>query len=94
MCARASWASGDQVRAALPLPIPLARPRGLPHPERRPPAVISFGFVVEPNGESVVVLRAGGSIATLRGEDRIDLDAVLPGFELTVRALFDTLQLE
>ncbi|MBA2447513.1 MAG: Uma2 family endonuclease [Chloroflexi bacterium] len=50
--------------------------------------------VVEPNGESVVVLRAGGSIATLRGEDRIDLDAVLPGFELTVRALFDTLQLE
>jgi len=27
----------------------------------------------------------------LRGTDRIDLDAVLPGFELTVEQLFDTL---
>ena len=50
--------------------------------------------IIEPNGESVVVLRADGSIMTLRDEDRIDLEAVLPGFELTVRALFDTLQLE
>jgi hypothetical protein len=30
-------------------------------------------------------------VELLRDTDRIDLDEVLPGFELTVDALFDTL---
>ena len=30
----------------------------------------------------------------LSGIDRIDLDSVLPGFELTVQALFDTLRID
>jgi hypothetical protein len=29
----------------------------------------------------------------LRGDDRIDLDSVLPGFQLTVRQLFNALSL-
>jgi Uma2 family endonuclease len=36
-----------------------------------------------PDGELVLI-----------GDDRIDLDSVLPGFELTVRALFATLQID
>ena len=32
--------------------------------------------------------------AVLTGDDRIDLDAVLPGFALTVQALFATLKIE
>jgi hypothetical protein len=31
---------------------------------------------------------------TCRGDDRIDLDAGLPGFELTVRDVFDALRLD
>ena len=50
--------------------------------------------VVDPEPESVILMRADASVTTLHGEDRIDLDAVLPGFGLTVRALFDTLQLD
>ncbi len=50
--------------------------------------------IVHPEAESVVLLRSDGSPVTLRGDDRIDLDAVLPGFELTVQALFDVLQLD
>lgn len=50
--------------------------------------------IVDPGPETVTLLHAGGGPTTLRGEDRIDLEAVLPGFELTVRALFDTLQLD
>src|SRR5215208_294445 len=47
-------------------------------------------LVVHPEGETVIRLAADGSLTTLRGDDRIDLDAVLSGFELTVRTLFDT----
>src|SRR5215208_4480233 len=53
---------------------------------------VQIVVVVHPEAESVTLVRSDGSTATLR-EDRIDLDAVLPGFELTVQALFDTLQL-
>jgi Uma2 family endonuclease len=55
---------------------------------------VEIVVVVHPEAESVTLVRSEGSTATLRGEDRIDLDAVLPGFELTVQALFDTLQLD
>lgn len=55
---------------------------------------VQIVVIVHPDHETVTLLRADANVTTLRGEDRIDLDAVLPGFELTVRALFDTLQLE
>ena len=55
---------------------------------------VAIVLVVHPEGETVIRLAADGSLTTLRGDDRIDLNGVLPGFELTVRALFDTLQME
>jgi Uma2 family endonuclease len=51
-------------------------------------------LVVDPDGESVILTRPGAEPATLRGQDRIDLDPVLPGFELTVEELFSTLQFD
>jgi hypothetical protein len=39
----------------------------------------------------VLVFRDGQPLRLLQGDDRIDLDEVLPGFELTVRAMFDAL---
>jgi Uma2 family endonuclease len=54
---------------------------------------VQIVVVVDPDAEAVTLLPADGSPITLRGDDRIDLDTVLPGFELTVCALFATLQL-
>lgn len=51
-------------------------------------------LIVDPDAEAIILLDPDGDTRTLRGDDRIDLDAVLPGFELTVRTLFDTLQLD
>ncbi len=48
-------------------------------------------LLVHPASESVRMFLADGSDTTLRGDDRIDLDSVLPGFDLTVRMVFDTL---
>jgi Uma2 family endonuclease len=42
---------------------------------------------------SVMLFRPGAAPRTLRGTDRIDLDDILPGFELTVRELFDSISL-
>lgn len=54
---------------------------------------VLIALLVQP--EQAIVRRFGpsGVEAVLRDGDRIDLDAVLPGFELTVRELFDTLYL-
>ncbi len=53
-----------------------------------------LAVVVDPDDEIVVLVRPDGSATTLRGDERIDLAPVLPGFELTVGELFATLQLE
>jgi Uma2 family endonuclease len=45
--------------------------------------------VVEPREETVMIFRPGQPLIVLQGDDRIDLDDVLPGFELTVRQLFE-----
>jgi Uma2 family endonuclease len=55
---------------------------------------VEIVVIVNPGPETITLLHAGGGPTTVRGEDRIDLEAVLPGFELSVRALFDTLQLD
>jgi len=36
------------------------------------------------------VVHADRTVRTARGDEPIDLSAVLPGFELTARQLFDT----
>jgi Uma2 family endonuclease len=55
---------------------------------------VQIVLVVYPKGRSVTLMRPGGDPKELRGGDRIDLDTVLPGFELTVQELFDTLRLD
>lgn len=53
-----------------------------------------LGLVVDPENESVIRVVPGRDPVTLRGDDQIDFGPVLPNFELTVGALFETLQLE
>ena len=55
---------------------------------------VAIALLVNPDKRTVQLFRADGSTATLAGEDRMDLDAVLPGLELTVSALFATLRLD
>ena len=43
---------------------------------------------------SIILIRPDGQPRALRGVDRIDLDEVLPGFELTAQELFDSLRLD
>jgi Uma2 family endonuclease len=50
-----------------------------------------ISLLVDPDDESVMRFRRGEAPVTLRGGDLIDLTPVLPGFELTVAALFATL---
>ena len=45
-----------------------------------------------PRRRSVTLFRAGRDPLVLTGDDRIPLDSVLPGFELTVAALFAVLR--
>ncbi len=42
----------------------------------------------------MLVVRPDRAMLSLSGDDPIDLADVLPGFELTVRQLFDTLRLD
>ena len=52
---------------------------------------VAIVLLVQPYGEWMRLFRPGAEPRVLRGADRIDLDAVLPGFELTVEQLFATL---
>jgi Uma2 family endonuclease len=49
---------------------------------------------IDPEDDSVVDFRPTALPRVLRGADRIDLDTLLPGFELTVHQLFDALRLD
>jgi Uma2 family endonuclease len=49
----------------------------------------TVAVLVHPGEESVFAFRSDQPLHVLQGEDRIDLDDVLPGFELTVRHLFE-----
>jgi Uma2 family endonuclease len=51
----------------------------------------TVALVVDPGPETVLAFRAGQPLLALQGDDRIDLEDVLPGIELTVRALFESL---
>jgi Uma2 family endonuclease len=52
---------------------------------------VAIALVVHPHREWVRLFRPNAPPQILRGSDRIDLDEVLPGFELTVEGLFDLL---
>lgn len=54
---------------------------------------VQIAVLIEPDDESVLVFRAGQTPQALHGDDRIDLDEVLPGFDLTVQELFDSLRM-
>jgi Uma2 family endonuclease len=52
---------------------------------------VAVSLVVDVDDETMYALRPGQPLRVLQGDDRIDLDDVLPGLDLTVRALFDSI---
>ncbi len=52
---------------------------------------VRVALLVDPDDESIFDFRPGQPMRVLRGEDRLDLDEILPGFELTARELFDSI---
>ena len=52
---------------------------------------VEIALLVDPDREDIIRFGVDGSRVELRGADRIDLDAVLPGFALTAAKLFATL---
>lgn len=54
---------------------------------------VEIALLVDPADESVLLFRHQAPPRAIRGAERIDLDTVLPGFELTADELFASLQL-
>jgi hypothetical protein len=52
---------------------------------------VMMSLVVDSDDETIYAIRPGQPLRVLRGDDRIDLDDVLPGFDLTVQALIDSI---
>ena len=52
---------------------------------------VPIALLANPRDESVRKYLPGQPAQLLRGSERIDLDAVLPGFQLTVQELFEAL---
>jgi len=50
-----------------------------------------IALIVDADEEAVLVFRPGQPLRVLQGDDRIDVDDVLPGVSLTVRGLFDAI---
>ncbi len=55
---------------------------------------VTLAVLVDPQDESIIRFGPGASTRALRGQDRLELSPVLPGFELVVQDLFDTLKLD
>jgi Uma2 family endonuclease len=49
---------------------------------------VPITLFIHPEERAVMVFRPGQPLLVLQGDDRIDLDELLPGFDLTVRAMF------
>ncbi len=49
---------------------------------------VGLALAVDPADESVLACHTDGRISAWHGEDRIELDEVLPGFKLTAEELF------
>jgi Uma2 family endonuclease len=52
---------------------------------------VPVSLLVDADDETIYAIRPGQPLRVLRGDDRIDLDDVLPGFDLTVQGLFDSI---
>jgi Uma2 family endonuclease len=52
---------------------------------------VAVSLVIDADDETVYAMRPGQPLQVLRGDDRIDLDDVLPGFDLAVHALFGSI---
>jgi Uma2 family endonuclease len=52
---------------------------------------VSIALLVDPEDESIITFRHGAEPKALHGEDQIEVSDVLPGFQLTVQELFDSL---
>ena len=50
-----------------------------------------IALVVDPADEAILAFRSGQPVRVLQGDDRIDVDDVLPGMTLMVRELFDAI---
>jgi Uma2 family endonuclease len=50
---------------------------------------VKVALVIAPNDGSVFEFRPDQPLRILQGDDQIDLDDILPGFEMTVRELFE-----
>ena len=50
-----------------------------------------IALIVDPDDESVLAFRSGQPIRVLQGDDRIDVDELLPGLTLTVKAMFEAI---
>jgi len=55
---------------------------------------VPVALLIDPEEELVLAFRPGQTPRAFEGDDRIDLDDVLPGFDLTVRALFQAASLD
>jgi Uma2 family endonuclease len=54
---------------------------------------VGLALLVDPGDESVLRFSSAATVQALHGTDRIDLGDLLPGFELTVQELFESLRL-
>ena len=52
-----------------------------------------LALLIDPQDRSVIVFRPDGSTGVLRADDPLPLDEVAPGFELSVREMFESLKL-
>jgi Uma2 family endonuclease len=50
-----------------------------------------IALLVDPDEETVLVFRPGEPLQLLQTDEQIDLDPILPEFDLTVRGMFDAL---
>ena len=55
---------------------------------------VRIALLVDPADDSVLLFRPSQATVALHGEDRVDLDEVLPGFELHAHEIFDSLSLD
>jgi Uma2 family endonuclease len=53
---------------------------------------VQIALLADPDDDSVLAFRQGQEPRVLQRSERIDLDEILPGFELTVEELFNTLR--
>lgn len=53
---------------------------------------VAIALLVDPADHSILLFRANELPRVLRGDDRVDLDSVLPGFELKAGQLFAELR--